>query len=76
MDLLTNGGLYRGLGRVQVDDYVSGLVSVTDMDSKPLAGKKLGLVKQTMGDGVDVRPKCAFVPCPQIYCVRENTAQM
>ena len=39
---------------MQVDDYVSGLKPKSELESQPLKGKKLGLVKETMGAGVDV----------------------
>jgi len=43
----------------QVDDYVSGLLPAEQLDSQPLKGKTLGVVKQTMGDGVDASVKAA-----------------
>jgi Asp-tRNA(Asn)/Glu-tRNA(Gln) amidotransferase A subunit family amidase len=51
----------------QVDDYLAALLPAEQLASQPLAGKTLGLVAQTMGDGVDasvkdaVRAACAHM---------------
>lgn len=50
-----------------VDDYLAALLPAEQLASQPLAGKTLGLVAQTMGDGVDasvkdaVRAACAHM---------------
>ena len=36
-----------------VPDYVSDLISVDTMVSKPLNGIKVGMIRETLGDGVD-----------------------
>mmetsp|Transcript_14148 Transcript_14148/g.30237 ORF Transcript_14148/g.30237 Transcript_14148/m.30237 type:complete len:547 (-) Transcript_14148:113-1753(-) len=40
-----------------VDDYISGLARLDDFASKPLAGKRLGVITETMGDGVEASVK-------------------
>jgi Asp-tRNA(Asn)/Glu-tRNA(Gln) amidotransferase A subunit family amidase len=42
-----------------VDDYLSGLLPAEQLDAQLLKGKTLGVVKQTMGDGVDPSVKAA-----------------
>ncbi|XP_078432762.1 amidase family protein [Wolffia australiana] len=36
-----------------VPDYVSGLISVDAMSSKPLKGTRIGMIRETLGEGVD-----------------------
>ncbi|KAK3261394.1 hypothetical protein CYMTET_29697 [Cymbomonas tetramitiformis] len=38
---------------VAVGDYTSGLMAVDDMGSRPLEGQCIGLISQTMGEGVE-----------------------
>lgn len=44
---------------LQVDDYLGALLPAEQLNSQPLKGKTLGVVKQTMGDGVDPSVKAA-----------------
>lgn len=37
----------------EVPDYASLLVSLDFLDSKPLKGLKIGVIQETLGDGVD-----------------------
>ena len=37
----------------EVPDYAAKLVPVEALDSKPLKGIKIGVIRETMGDGVD-----------------------
>lgn len=36
-----------------VPDFTSGLLAASALSSKPLAGKRLGIITETMGEGVD-----------------------
>lgn len=39
--------------QVEVLDFAEGLQSASDLDSSPLKGKKVGWIRETMGEGVD-----------------------
>eukprot|EP00252_Welwitschia_mirabilis_P007808 TRINITY_DN19522_c0_g1_i1.p1 TRINITY_DN19522_c0_g1~~TRINITY_DN19522_c0_g1_i1.p1 ORF type:complete len:296 (+),score=69.58 TRINITY_DN19522_c0_g1_i1:1023-1910(+) len=46
--------------KVETADYLTQLPSVEDLDSKPLKGIKVGIILETMGDGVD-RPVASCI---------------
>ncbi len=36
-----------------VEDFAAGLVPLESLPTKPLSGKRVGVIKETMGEGVD-----------------------
>ncbi|WOL15504.1 glutamyl-tRNA(Gln) amidotransferase subunit A, chloroplastic/mitochondrial [Canna indica] len=38
----------------EVPEYASCLISIDDLDSKPLKGLRVGMIRETIGDGVDM----------------------
>jgi aspartyl-tRNA(Asn)/glutamyl-tRNA(Gln) amidotransferase subunit A len=36
-----------------VPDFAAGLLAASQLSSKPLAGKRIGVVRQAMGEGVE-----------------------
>lgn len=50
----TGGDAYDATSaQVEVPDFAEGLQSASDLDSSPLKGKKIGWIRETMGEGVD-----------------------
>jgi len=42
-----------------VDDYAAGLVGLDDMKGRPLSGRRVAVVKETLGEGVDEEVQAA-----------------
>ena len=38
---------------MDIPDFAEGLQIASDLDSSPLKGKKIGWIRETLGDGVD-----------------------